>query len=146
METIAARTQNSGGQLPLDAFEKMLGDRKANPYARRLAFVILRQADAKRAEKLVPGLLLDPSADLRREAVAKLIDAASQAEEDKDRKKAAKLYQTALSGAVEDDQVKAIVAPLKKLGVKVDLQKHFGFLTAWSVPTGEASTFVMSWT
>ena len=37
----------------------------------------------------------------------------------------------ALNGAIDDDQVKAIVKPLKELGESVDLQKHFGFLTEW---------------
>jgi hypothetical protein len=41
------------------------------------------------------------------------------------------LYREALAGAVDDDQVKAIVGPLREMWEKVDLQKHFGFLAEW---------------
>ena len=129
VETIATHAQKSKQKLPVDELEKLIQNRKQNPRARRLAFELLKTADAKRAEKLVPGLLLDPNAELRREAVKRLIGEAAKVEGDA----AAKLYQTALTGAVDDDQVKAIVGPLKKLGVTVDLQKHFGFLTNWQV-------------
>jgi len=47
-------------------------------------------------------------------------------------KDAAKLaYQKALTGACDPDQVDAIAAALKKLGVTVDQQKHFGVVTRW---------------
>lgn len=133
VEAIASRTQKAGGKLPVAAIEKIVLDKKGDPRGRRVAFVWLRNADAARAEKVVPGLLLDPSPDLRREAVARLIGEAEKANKAKKADQAKKLYQEALSGAVEDDQVKAIVAPLKKLGVTVNLKDHFGFLTEWSV-------------
>lgn len=133
VETIAANTQKAGGKLPVESLEKFVADKKGDPRGRRVAFVLLQKADAARAEKIVPGLLYDPNPDLRREAVARLIKQAEQAGKSKQDDKAKKLYQKALSGAVEEDQVKAVAAPLKKLGVTVDLQDHFGFLAKWSV-------------
>ncbi|MCH8828595.1 MAG: hypothetical protein IID45_03355 [Planctomycetes bacterium] len=132
-ETIAARTVKSAGTLPLKKLESFILDRKRNPRARRMAFELLRQSDAKRAERMIPGMLLDPSSEMRRDAVARLITQAGKANAKKQTKKATALYQKALTGAVHEDQVKTIVVPLKKLGVKVDLQRHFGFLTRWQI-------------
>ncbi|GAB4150567.1 MAG: hypothetical protein Tsb009_25510 [Planctomycetaceae bacterium] len=132
VETIASHAEKNGDSFPVAELKTFIKNRKQDPRARRLAFELLRQADSKAAEQLVPGLLLDPSADLRREAVQRLIrEAKKLAEQDKNA--AIKTYRKALQGAVDDDQVKAIVAPLKKLGETVDLQQHFGFLTNWKI-------------
>jgi hypothetical protein len=42
-------------------------------------------------------------------------------------------YRSALNVARDEDQIKVITTELKNLGVTVDLQKHFGFLTKWHV-------------
>jgi len=133
VESIADRTVKAGGQLPLDELEKFVRNTKQNPRARRLAFEWLRTADADRAAKLVPGFLLDPSAELRREAVADLIAESKRLDPKTQKQQRVATLQKALKGAVHDDQVKAIVKPLEKLGVDVDLQDHFGFLTSWHI-------------
>ncbi|MFQ5730931.1 MAG: hypothetical protein ACE5KM_03140 [Planctomycetaceae bacterium] len=130
VEAIADRTLKSNGKLPVAELEAFIQDLKRNPRARRLAFVWLKAADAKRAEELVSEMLHDPSADLRREAVAKLID---QAKTISAEKTVVATLRKALSGAVDDDQVKVIVKSLKNFGHKVDLQQHFGFLTNWQI-------------
>jgi hypothetical protein len=107
--------------------------RVCNFKTRRLAFELIQKVDADRAEKLVPAMIDDPSPELRREAVARLIDEAAGLLADGKNEAAGKVYTAALAGAVEDDQVKAIVEPLKKLGQSVDLPRHFGFVTQWSV-------------
>ena len=43
------------------------------------------------------------------------------------------MYREALSGAIDDDQVKTIAKALRELGELVDLQKHFGFLVDWQL-------------
>lgn len=131
VETIADREIKQNGQLPVEELERFLLDRQQVPRARRLAFELLRNVERERAERLVPGMLNDPSPELRREAVQRLIDEAEELKGNGQAERATELYQKALTGAVHDDQVKAIVGPLEKLGHEVDLQKHFGFLTEW---------------
>jgi len=132
-ESIADRTLNSGDTLPVDELERFIQNTEQHPRARRLAFEWLRTVEPKRAEKLVPGFLLDPSAALRREAVQRLIDKSEQLDPETEKQQLVTVLRTALRGAVHDDQVKDIVRPLRKLGEEVDLQKHFGFLTEWQI-------------
>ncbi len=90
-------------------------------------------ADAKQAQAILPNLLTDPSSELRRDAVAHWIDEAKRLSEANKADEAKAAYEKALSGAVDDDQVKEIVKALKERGVNVDLQRHFGFVTSWHV-------------
>jgi len=131
VETIVDREIKAGRQLPIAELEKFLLDRRGNARARRLTFECLVKVDETAADRLIPGMLDDPSADLRREAVGRLITEASKLDTEKKSNESIAVFQQALTGAVDSDQVKAIVGPLRKLGQKVDLQKHFGFLTSW---------------
>ena len=101
-----------------------LGDR-----SRRLAFEMIGRVDPKSKEALIPGLLNDPSADLRYPAVAKLIKQAEAIES----KEAALIYRQALGAARDIEQVNQIKEALKELGREVDLQRHFGFVSNWKV-------------
>jgi hypothetical protein len=89
----------------------------------------LRDQDAAIEAELIPDMLLDPSPEFRRDAVAKLISEASAAEA----AAATPIYQKAMSGAVHEDQVKQIAEALRKNGETVNIQKHFGFLSQWMV-------------
>src|SRR5262249_15612422 len=128
VEAIADRTLQAGGALPKAEMKAFIEDRKGDPRARTLAFEWLKRTDKPLAASLAPGMISDPSADLRREAVDRLLVLGKQAAEPDE---AVKHYEAALAGAVEDDQVKDLVERLKKLGKTIDLQKHFGFLTQW---------------
>jgi hypothetical protein len=133
-EKIAERTR--AGQLPLPtvALKSFVLDTQHAPRARRLAFEWLRADDHESAAGLVPGFLHDPSPELRREAVARLLDeAAAQKAHNAGADALRELYQQALSGACDLDQVKTVKGELEKLGEKVDLARHFGFLTNWKV-------------
>jgi ribosomal protein S18 acetylase RimI-like enzyme len=132
-EAIADREVNGRGQLPAAELEAFVVDTSHDPHARRLAYEWLLKVDPSLADRLIPKMLLDPGADFRRDAVQRLIDqaAALQAREEQDA--AVKLYRNALRGATDDDQVQAIVKPLKELGETVDLQKHFGFIVRWKL-------------
>ncbi|MEQ1862841.1 MAG: hypothetical protein ABMA13_23210 [Chthoniobacteraceae bacterium] len=112
--------------LPLSEVESFLKDTGHAASARQLAFDVLRQADAPRAEALEPSLIADPVQELRRGAVQRLIDAAKT-------KDAKATYLQALAAARDEDQTNLIAAELKKLGVPVDLPRHFGFLMKWNV-------------
>lgn len=130
IETIA---QKHSAKLPVAALVEHVNDRKADPRSRTLAFELVERAAADDAAALVPGFLNDPSPELRRRAVQQLIDQADAELKDDNKEKAQSIFQKALTGAVDNDQVEKIVEPLKGLGVEVNLPKHFGFLTAWHV-------------
>jgi hypothetical protein len=130
VETIADRTLRSGGKLPVAGLQSFVGERGNDARARSLAFDWLKQADKPLAESLIPTMITDPSPDLRREAVARLIKLGADAKEEAD---AVKSYEEAMAGAVDEDQVKDLVEKLKKHGKTIDLQKHFGFLAKWSI-------------
>ena len=131
VESIADRELTKTGKLPAKSLEDFIKDLNRSPEARRLAYEWLLKVDATAADRLIPGMLHDPSPEFRRDAVERLIAAASAAREANDKVTEAKLLHQAFSGASDDDQVKAIVKPLRDLGETVDLQKHFGFLTEW---------------
>ncbi|MEO6788723.1 MAG: hypothetical protein ABI318_21585 [Chthoniobacteraceae bacterium] len=115
--------------LPMADMEAFLKDTKNAAPARQLAFDLIAKADAALADKIEPGLINDPVQELRRGAVARLISAA-KATTGGDAKGA---YLHALDAVRDEDQTNEIAGALKKLGVAVDLPKHFGFLMNWNV-------------
>ena len=143
VESIADRAKSADQPLPAVALEDFIENRDRPPRARALAFELLRSADPTAAERLIPGLLTDPSGELRRIAVQRKIDLADGLlklksladgpQQTQLEQLAVSAYRTALTGAADDDQVKAIVVPLRKLGEAVNLPEHFGLLTNWQV-------------
>jgi hypothetical protein len=131
VETIAQREIEKGGELPVEALEKFIGDTRHDPRARRLAYELLVGVDPTAVDRIIPGMLNDPSVEFRRDAVARLLEQAPKRLAAGDKDDARKLLALALSGARDEDQVQAIKAQLKELGEKVDLPRHFGFLMSW---------------
>ena len=115
--------------LPLADVEAFLADTAHAPSGRRLAFDLLQQADRARADALEPSLIRDPVQELRRGAVQRLIDSAKTQESEG----AKTAYLQALDAVRDEDQTKVVANHLKKLGVPVDLPRHFGFLMKWNV-------------
>lgn len=130
-ENVADRQLKATGTLPTDKLEAFVKDTKNSPEARRLAYEWLIKVEPAATDRLIPGMLRDASPEFRRDAVRRLIKSATAAREAMKQDEAIKLYRDALAGAVDDDQVKAIVEPLRDMKQQVDLQKHFGFLTDW---------------
>jgi hypothetical protein len=131
IDAIAER-ELSGGKLPTAVLEKFALDTSHAPRARRLAYEWLARADKTAPDRLIPGMLHDPSTEFRRDAVARLLaQAAATPAPDAAALKA--LYDKALSGARDKDQVETIAERLKKLGQEVDLAAHFGFVLHWKV-------------
>ena len=128
---VAEREWKQSRKLPASELEAFVKDTARNPEARRLAYEWLVKVDPSVSDRVIPGMLRDSSPEFRRDAVQRLLDRAVKAQEGDKKPEAITLYREALSGAIDDDQVKAIVAPLRELGETVDLQKHFGFLTEW---------------
>lgn len=130
-EAIADHEVKTAKKLPAEDLEAFIADKRHDAHARRLAYEWLLKVDPGLADRLIPGMLQDPGADFRRDAVQRLIDEAAAQQGKNEKDAAIGTFRTALKGATDDDQVQAIVKPLAELGEKVDLQKHFGFVTKW---------------
>lgn len=128
-EVIAEKTS----ELPLADLGEYFLDRSHSPAARRFAFELIAEAQPATAEALVPGLLYDPSPELRRDAVARLMKQAADLAAKDQQQAATVIYRQALTAAVDPAQVKPIAAALKEAGHAVDLPKQFGFLMHWHV-------------
>jgi len=133
VETISQRELDKGVKLPVADLEKFIGDTNHDPRARRLAYELLAGVDPTAADRIVPGMINDPSVEFRRDAVARLLEQAPKRVAGGDKDAARKLLVEALSGARDEDQVKAVKEQLQGLGDKVDLPRHFGFLMTWQL-------------
>ena len=131
-ETVAQRQLNQGGELPVKDLEKFLGETSHEPRARRLAYELIAGVDETARERLIPSLLNDPSLELRRDAVAMALDEARKLPQDNQRA-AIVAYRRTLTAARDLDQIKAASAALEKLGEKVNLPRHFGFVQRWQL-------------
>ncbi|MEN9021381.1 MAG: hypothetical protein ABF370_12835 [Verrucomicrobiales bacterium] len=132
-QAIVDRELTNGNALPLEQLGAFLMDTRQEARARRLAFELIQRVDPETAQKLVPGMINDPSNALRRDAVAGLLDEAEAMVEAEKKPAASIVYRQALGAARDIDQVESASKALQELGQKVDLPKHFGFLMHWSV-------------
>lgn len=133
VETVAEREVKQGGKLPVDGLEKFLADTEQSPRARRLAYELLAGIDSSAEERLIPGLLNDPSLELRRDAVSLAIAQAGELEEAGKNKDAAKRYLVAFTASRSLDQIKTTSEKLRELNQKFDLPKHMGFVLDWNL-------------
>lgn len=133
VDAIAEREVAAGRSLPTDALEAHLKDTRRSPVSRRIAFEWLSRIDKTTPQRLLPGLRDDPSVELRREAVAVLIQEAQGLLEKKDETAAREAFTRAFQSARDRDQVELTAKTLKKLGQEVDATAHLGFLRRWHV-------------
>jgi hypothetical protein len=119
--------------IPLPALEAFLLDTKNSSSARVVAFDLIQQAAPADAEKLTPKLLEDPSSELRRHPVAKLLERGDELLASNDKSAALTTYQKAMASARDEDQIKPLSKKLKDLGQPVNLPTHFGFLMDWQL-------------
>lgn len=132
VESILQREQANKTPLPIVALGAYLLDTRHSPEARAFVFDLLSQTEASQAKSLLPGMLNDPSMEIRRAAVQGVIDqAAARATTHPDA--AALLYQQALTNARDVDQIEKVVGAMKSLGHKTDLFKLFGWIGKWKV-------------
>lgn len=132
-EAIADDTLKSGGELPQHDLEEFVLDTDNAPRVRRLAYEWLAKVDESAPDRIIPTMLNDPSEELRRDAVARLIEAAQGAVVEGNQSVAHTNWKQALEGAVDEDQVNTIVEGLKEQGEEVDLVDHFGMLMSWKL-------------
>ncbi len=133
LDVIVNKDLKAGNTLPLTAIGTYLLDTRNSPQGRRLAYELIVKSDPDTAAKLIPGMLNDPSPQLRRDAVQGLIDQATQLFDAKKNDAAILLYRQALNGARDADQIKEIAGKLGNLKSEVDLPRHFGFITHWKI-------------
>lgn len=119
--------------LPVKAVQAFLHDTQNSPTARVVAFDLLQRSEPELAEKLTPDLLEDPSSELRRHPVAKLIETGDEALAQDKKEAAVATYQQAMNSARDEDQIKALAKKLKDLNSPVDLPQHFGFIMNWKL-------------
>lgn len=130
-EAIADRTLKEETTLPKPELEQFALDRTHAPQPRKLAFDWLVRIDPTAAERLIPGMIDDPSAEFRRQGSQRLIDAAKQAAEAKDEAKCKDLYLQAFNAALDPDQLDLVFDELSKIGEQPDLKKRLGLLSDW---------------
>jgi hypothetical protein len=130
-EAIADRTFKTTGKLPQAELEKFIQQTEHDPRARRMAYEWLLKVDPAAEDRLIPGLLNDPSIEFRRDAVARLITEGTKLEADGKTDIAKDVFLKAIQAARDEDQIETIMKPLEKLGVTVDLARHFGFILDW---------------
>jgi len=133
VDTIVARAVASNESLPVPALEKFVRAQNHNPRARRLAYELIAGVDPKIAERLMAGMLDDPSPELRREAVQRIVTEAESLSKAGKTNDAVAKYQAALKPAREADQIDSIADALAKLGAPADLPKVFGWVNQWQI-------------
>jgi hypothetical protein len=119
--------------LPVKALEAFLLDRRHDPQARRLAYELLVEADAGAPERFLPGMLDDPSPDLRRDAVARALDRGDQLRKAGKKDEALACFRQAFAAARDRAQLDEAAKRLRDLGEPVDLATHLGMVTDWHV-------------
>jgi len=133
VQAIVASELETGKELPMAELGEVLLDTRKDARAREIAFQLIEQQKPETAEMLVPGMLNDPSSELRYAAVERLINEADTLAQDDKQQSAILIYRQALGSAIEVNQVNRIADALKKLEEEVDLPRHFGFLMHWNV-------------
>lgn len=133
VDTIAERHVQGKGALPIARLEAFLNQKQHDQRARRLAYEWIARVDSTAPDRLIPGMLDDPSLELRRDAVARLLTAAEKSTSDGKKDEALATYRKALVSARDLDQLKVITEALQKLGQSVDLAHHFGFVQDWQL-------------
>ncbi len=133
IDAVCERAVHDKRALPQAALEKFVLETSHDPKGRRLAYEWLLKVDASAEERIVPQFVNDPSIELRRDAVARLIEQAEKAVVAENNDDAAKILNDAFAAARDRDQVSLLAGRLKKLGHEVDLVAHDGLIVDWLV-------------
>lgn len=125
-----AVAQRSGIHLPVADLEAFLMNAEHSPRARRLAYEFIAAVDRSAESRLIPRLLNDSSLELRRDAVAQILDGAAKIA---GKEEQVKSFQTAFMHARDLDQIKAAATKLKELGSPANVSRHMGFVLTWHI-------------
>ncbi|QVL31710.1 hypothetical protein KIH39_23170 [Telmatocola sphagniphila] len=127
------RAEKNKKPLPIKALEKFLVDTRHDPQARRFVFDCVCQLDKSARDRFLPKMVNDPSPELRREAISRLLDEAEKLYRTEKKTEALTIYRLAFASAREKDQIDKSNSRLKDLGQTIDLAKHLGFLLDWKL-------------
>jgi hypothetical protein len=133
IDPVLGRAATDKKALPTAELETFLRDTRHDATARRLAYEWIVKGDPTAADRLLPGMLDDPSRELRRDAVARVLAEAGTLVKDKKPAEAEAQFRRALAAARDFDQLNAIIRDLGALGQKVSLADHVGFIRSWKV-------------
>jgi hypothetical protein len=130
-----AEKASRDGVLSARELEDFVLERKHSGAARRIAYEWLVRLDPSAPKRLLPGMVDDPGAELRRDAVAEVIKRAEALAKKGDKDAAVAAYRRAFDAARDEDQVEAAAKRLRDLGVEVDLAAHYGHVRRWMLVT-----------
>src|SRR5262249_32486740 len=103
VDAVAERELQAGRQLPAAKLEAFLLDTKRNGRARRQAFEWLARVDKSATDRLIPGMLDDPSVELRRDAIARALKEAEPLLKKADKSEAKTTYRKLFTSARDKD-------------------------------------------
>ncbi len=133
IDAVAERQLQQGRALPTAELERFVLDQRHAPRARCLAFEWLSRASPAARQRLVAGMLDDPSIELSREAVARCMEQAGLAKQAGKTGEAIEAYRRALEAARDLDQVAACGERLRELGQPADPARRLGYVTHWKL-------------
>jgi hypothetical protein len=133
VDEIVERAERGKKPLPTVALESFLADTSHDPQARRLAFDLLVQQDKTASDRFLPKMVNDPSPELRRDGVGRVLDDAEKLFSAEKKAEARSLFQQAFAAARDKDQIDKAATRLRDLGQPIDLAKHLGFILDWKL-------------
>lgn len=133
VDEVVEQAERTKKPLPTIALERFLADVKHDPQARRLAFDLLVQQDKSVGDRFLPKMVNDPSPELRRDAIGRVLDDAEKLFGAEKKAEALSLFQQAFAAARDKDQIDKAAKRLKDLGQTIDLAKHLGFILDWKL-------------
>jgi hypothetical protein len=131
VDAIAETALRNRQPLPVEQLERFVKQTYNPPAGRRVAYEWLTRVDKTTPERLLPGMLNDPSPELRRDAVEAATTEAQKLLDRGEKTAATAGFRKALAAACDEDQVDALTKKLKPLGVEVDRAGHSGFVRGW---------------
>ncbi len=133
VDEVVDRADRGKKPLPSIALESFLVDTSHDPQARRLAFDLLLQQDKTASDRFLPKMVNDPSPELRRDAIGRVLDDAEKLYSAEKKTEARSLFQRAFAAARDKDQIDKAATRLRDIGQTIDLAKHLGFILDWKL-------------
>ncbi|HEV8058689.1 MAG TPA: hypothetical protein VGP68_02385, partial [Gemmataceae bacterium] len=91
--------------LPYPELELFIRDRTHDPQARRLAYELVAEHDKTTTDRFLPDMFDDPSPELRRDAVARVLEQGEKVLDGANKKDALPIFQKALASARDIYQI-----------------------------------------
>lgn len=133
VDQMLERAREDKTPLPLAELERFLVETQHDPQARRFAYELIVESDRTAPDRLLPKMLDDPSLEMRRDALARVLDQADKLFEGGKKDESLPLYQRVVSSAREQDQLSKAAKKLGDLGKPVDLPRQLGLIQDWKL-------------